>query len=218
MLWRSKEKTPQFDFSSLVHGKRLPILTLDERWLQLFPEESMPENIRQLRDNLNNLLKKQGKLMEDIKGLKRYKSQLMQEIVENMEVDETPLGKLKAKKLSKNQKLLLEAREKLEQAEHELDNIPNEIESANEALMVESSGICYEQMKKNYETSKQLEEEIAQLRDTLKQKILEKQDCETDNTMMYSYMHDIYGVEIMELLDVGYKKKEKEEKEEKKEE
>lgn len=217
---KNKSKKNEIDFSQVMKGKKFPLLILDEHWIKLFPEEKMPQQLRELRNQLNDLLKKQSRVMEELKGIKRYKSQLMQEIVDNMEVDETPTGQIKGKKLQKNQKMILDMNEKLKATEESLEQIPIEIEELNEVLVAESSRICYEKMRQNQENVQQLEQEINNLRVLLKQKIIQKQDEQAESIEIYSYMHNMFGAGIMEFMDESYRRsleeemKRKEEQEE----
>ena len=198
---RVNKNNRQLDFKEIFHNKNIPILTLDERWLALFPEYDMPENIKILRDKLNELLKKQGRVLEEIKSSKRYKSQLMQEIITNMEVTDSMLGKLKEKKLEKNKRLILKVNDQLTLWEEELANLPYEIKQANEELMNATTLIFYDRLEKNENKLKQLDDDIARMRIELKEKILEKQDLEINSTSLYSYMHDVLGAKVMERLD-----------------
>ena len=68
----------------LVHGKKLPILVLDERWYKLFPGGVKPEEVKTLEKKCNELLKEQGKLVNEIKDLRRGKKKLMDAIVSGM--------------------------------------------------------------------------------------------------------------------------------------
>ena len=209
---KNKSKKNEIDFSQVMKGKKFPLLILDEHWIK--------QQIRELRNQLNDLLKKQSRVMEELKGIKRYKSQLMQEIVDNMEVDETPTGQIKGKKLQKNQKMILDMNEKLKATEESLEQIPIEIEELNEVLVAESSRICYEKMRQNQENVQQLEQEINNLRVLLKQKIIQKQDEQAESIEIYSYMHNMFGAGIMEFMDESYRRsleeemKRKEEQEE----
>ena len=56
-----------------VAYKRLPIVILDERWHRLFPEKEKTSEIRKLEKNLNELLKRQGQITNDLKALKKIK-------------------------------------------------------------------------------------------------------------------------------------------------
>ena len=202
MFGKSKDKVNNiYNFSEAVEGRKFPLLILDEKWLELFPEEEMSDRIKELCTKLRKAMAKEGKINTDVKAYKRYKSQLMQEIVENMEVDDTKLGMLKAKKLEKNQKLINELKEKISNAEGELADMPFELNEINRELMIESSNECYKKMIANGKDIKELETEIAGLQRELAEKTAIKQAKESENNVIYSYMHNIYGAGIMEKLD-----------------
>lgn len=184
-----------------LQNKNVPLLILDEKWLEIFPEHLQNAEIRRLVAQLNDLLKKQGRGQEEIKGLKRYKSQMMQEIVQYMGADESALGRLKQKKLDKNQKKILELNEQLEEAEDSLSDMPYRLRQVNAELMLESTRVCYERFRTNKERLSELDGEVAQLREKLKLRLLEKQEREMQDGKMYSYLHSMLGVELMEELD-----------------
>ncbi|MBQ9119901.1 MAG: hypothetical protein IJY09_07625 [Lachnospiraceae bacterium] len=185
----------------LLKNKNIPILILDERWLEIFPEHLQNDEIRSMVTELTKLLKKQGGLADNIKGMKRYKTQLMQEIVENMETDETALGRLKRRKLDKNQKKILELKESMSTKELELAEMPYQIRELNARLLEESTRVCYGRFRVSQERIEELDEDIRSLKEQLRKKLLEKQDCEAKNELMYSYLHDLLGARVMERLD-----------------
>ena len=45
------------------------------------------------------------------------------------------------------------------------------------------------------------------MRVSLKKNILQKQSKEVNNAELYSYMHDIFGHDVMELFDMKYEPK-----------
>lgn len=185
-------------FYDIVKNKKLPILTLDNRWHELFDEENKTAEIRNLEQKVNNLLKRQGKLVNDIKDLKKLKSNLLQEIVQNMDVSS---DKAKEKKLSKNKQYVEEINEKLDAYMDELGDLPYQIREVNEQLMVETIHAFYSRLDSNREELKEVMEWINKTREELKQKILLKQDLEAKNTKIYTYMHDILGAGLMEDFD-----------------
>ena len=81
-------KRRDLEFETLVRealkGKKVPILVLDRRWHTLFPQGEKPAEIIQLEEKLNELLKRQGYLVNDIKDLKKTKKKLMEGIVAGM--------------------------------------------------------------------------------------------------------------------------------------
>lgn len=184
-----------------LQSKNVPLLILDEKWLEIFPEHLQNVTIRGMVSELNALLKKQGKQNDDIKGLRRYKSQMMQEIVQYMGADETAVGRLKQRKLDKNQKKILELNEQLKETEDSLSDMPYRIRQANAQLMLESTRVCYDRFRVNKGKMQELEDEISSLREKLRLRVLEKQEREMQDEKMYAYLHSLLGVQLMEELD-----------------
>jgi ElaB/YqjD/DUF883 family membrane-anchored ribosome-binding protein len=197
------KKDKKIDFNSIVKNRKLPILTLDARWHELFPEDNKTAEIKDLELKLNNLLKRQGKMVNDIKDMKRLKNNLLKDIMDNMDTGKDHVRKDKDRKLDKNKQYINELNEKITSAMNELADIPYLIKEANEALMVASMDIFYSNLERNKAEIKEISDWIAEVREELKTKILVKQDMETKNTLLYSYMHDILGADIMEAFDKG---------------
>lgn len=182
-------------------NKKIPILTLDTRWHELFPEYDKPDYIKGLEEQVNTLIKRQGKLTTDIKEIKALKKKLIHEIIERMDTDTLSTKAENEKKLEQNHKLIQEANEKIAEYDEELGRVPYLIKEANKNLMIESMSICYNQLQMNTKEIQQLEDWILKTREELKDKILMKQDIEKKNETMYTYMHDLLGVEVMEMFD-----------------
>jgi predicted nucleic acid-binding Zn-ribbon protein len=195
------------NFSNIVKNKKLPILTLDNRWHELFTEGQKTPEIAELEQEVNNLLKKQGKLVNDIKDMKKLKSNLLKDIMENMDVSNDVLGRAKEKKLDKNKQFINELNDKIEKSMDELAELPYQIKEVNERLMAESINCFYDCLDMNKTELKEVAAWITEIREELKKKILIKQDLEAKNSKIYTYMHDIFGVELMELFDKEYNKK-----------
>ena len=76
---KSEENGKQREsFSQALEGKRIPVLTLDNKWYRLLTEEARSE-VSDLERQLNELLKQQGKLNNEVKNIKRLKKKLMEE-------------------------------------------------------------------------------------------------------------------------------------------
>lgn len=188
-------------FDIIVKDKKLPILTLDNRWHELFPEGAKNSKIRELEQLVNNHLKTQGRLVNDIKDLKKLKSSLMNDIVENMDVIAEKAEKAKDKKMDRNKQYIEGINERLDRYTEELADIPYKIKEANERLMIESIKICYQRMSSHKEELDKINEWISNTRKELKMKILSKNDMEEKNTQIYSYVHDILGADMTESFD-----------------
>ena len=75
---------------------------------------------------------------------------------------------------------------------------------------METMRICYDRLHKNTEEIKALDSWIIKTRMELKKKIVQKQEKETANHELYSYMHDILGSKVMEIFDMKYDPEESE--------
>ena len=84
----------------------------------------------------------------------------------------------------------------------------------NERLMLASMEFCYEKLRTNDEEIKEIDAWIKQVRIDLKKNIIKKQNREINSKEIYSYMHDIFGAEIIDVFDL----KEEDEQEQIKEE
>lgn len=197
----SMGKRKNINFKVLVKDKKLPILTLDGRWHELFPEGAKSNHIKELEHKVNNLLKKQGKLVNDIKDMKDLKKSLLNEIVANMDVSPEKQGKLIEKKLVKSKQFVNELNQRIDKAMDELAEIPYMVKEANEELMAESIKICYNKLNQSHHEINDINQWIAKTRNELKEKIILKQEMEQKNTTAYTYMHDVLGPDLMELFD-----------------
>ena len=72
-------------YKPALAGKKIPILTLDNKWHKLFTQKKPDKKLRRLEEELNELLKKQGKLTSEIKDIKKLKKKLLDGIVANAE-------------------------------------------------------------------------------------------------------------------------------------
>ena len=192
------------DFKELLQGKSIPILTLDNQWHKLFTQTGDNEEIHQYEETLNELLRRQGKLNTEIKSLNVYKKKLMQEIMSIMELPDSPA---KEKKMSENKRLIEESNEKLEAYNDELLDLPRLINQANLELMNVSMKLCYAKIQQIVNDIDEINRWVAAFRMQLKKKMLLKQQKEIWNDELYSYMHNIFGVDVIELFDMKYNPK-----------
>ena len=76
-----------------IDGKKIPSLTLDQKWHRLFTQTGVSAEIKRKEEKVNELLKKQGGLQTRQKDIKRLKNKLMQEVLSSMEGEEKPKGR-----------------------------------------------------------------------------------------------------------------------------
>ena len=185
----------------VITSKKIPIVTLDERWHQLFPSGKKTFQIRRLEEKLNQLLKEQGRLVNDAKSMKKLKNQLMNEIVQNMCDSDQKSEESRLRTLARNQKMITELNEKLKNTDNELEAIPKKIKACNEELVYESVRVSYDQIAKDLHKIKELNDWIEETRNKLKEKLVIKQELEESNNVAYTYLHDMLGANVMEGID-----------------
>jgi len=197
-MGKSQEK-----FENAISNIKVPILVLDNKWHRLFGKVEPTKEIQNLEKKLSDLLKEQGKLVNENKSLKKIKQNLMNEIVENMD-DSDSNSKSNDKKLSENKRLINEANEKIANNEDRLLELPKEIDMINRSLMSETMSMCYDRLQENTSLIEEIALWIKDIRIKLKKNILKKQELEVYNAEVYSYMHDIFGPQVMEIFDMKY--------------
>ncbi len=191
-------------FESALGQKKIPVLTIDKKYLDLVAAVGSNSYMEELEGKLNELLKAQGKANTEIKDIKKLKAKLMQEIVEN--ADNSSISeKEKEKKAEENTRLIKECNEKIEKYEDDILDLPHEIDEVNRALMVELMDNCYDVMKSNEADIEETAKWITQIRIELKKRLVKKQDMELKNQSIYAYMHDIFGAEVIEIFDMKFK-------------
>lgn len=190
-------------FSEALRGKRLPVLTLDNKWYRLLDGEAR-KSVAGTEEQLNALLKRQGKLNTETKDIKKLKKKLMGEIVTMADEAEQKGDPELEKKLEQHKRLVEECNERLEEYQDELMELPREIDRLNFELMLTTMDCCYAAMQENTEGIREISEWVKDIRVELKKQLVRKQEMEQRNHAIYSYMHDIFGAEVLELFDMTY--------------
>ena len=187
------------EFKKALKGKKLPILTLDNKWYQLFTQHNNHPDTDALAEQLKALVAKQGKLNTEVKEIRKLKSKLMDEIVAG--IDNTPLTD---KEMEDHKRLINECNDKIDASQDALLDLPKQIDELNFQLMVQTMDICYKAMAENTEEILRISDWITKVRIELKKNVIRKQEKEWLNQAMYAYMHDIFGPEVIEIFDMTY--------------
>ena len=188
-----------------LEGKRIPVLTLDHKWHHLFSMMEPDAKLQKLEEKLNILLKRQGKLNTESKNIKLIKKKLMDEIMQLMEKNDAA----SQKKTEENRRLIEECNEKLDEYQDELLDLPKEIDMANRALMLRTMEMCYEVLQVNTAEIQEIGQWIDQVRIELKKNVIRKQEKEIKNQELYTFMHNIFGANVIEIFDMKYNPSEK---------
>ena len=191
-------------YKPALSGKKIPILALDHNWHKLFSLAHITPEIESLENQVNDLLKKQGKNTTEQKSVKALKKKLMDEIVELADkLDETGDQGIQ-KKIDEHKRLIQECNEKLDELKDEELDIPRDLDQANYQLMLRTMEACYERLDQNMAEIKKQEEWISKIRVELKKVVIRKQEKEIDTYELYSYMHDIFGPDVIDIFDMHY--------------
>ena len=193
-------------YMSALEGKSIPILTLDDKWHQLFTQTEMTPEIESLADELNALVDRDAKIRTETKKIKKLMKSLLSEIVP-LRVKANKYTSNKAaieKEISERTRLINECNDKLDGHNDELMDLSRQIYDVDYKLMIETMNACYETLHSNTEYIKGLDEWISKVRVELKKNVIYLQEAEMENYNLYSYMHQIFGPEVIDLFDLKY--------------
>lgn len=197
-------------YKPALEGKNIPVLTLDSKWHQLFSKMEKTEQIITIESELNEMLRRQGKLNSELKEIKALKKKLMDDIMVSADIlDKDAKNKKEEKKLEESKRLLNECNERMSNDEDELIDLPRNIYKKNQELMLATMEICYEEIHTNAKEIEEISAWITQMRKELKKKIIRKQEGEMKNKELYAYMHDIFGPSVIEMFDIQVSEEEK---------
>ncbi len=193
----------QKEFLKALEGKRISPLTLDNKWHQLFDGAEIPAEIRAKADELNELLKQQGNINNELKKVKGLKKKLLDEMVTL--ADDAASGVPNAEKeLEQHKRLIEDCNGHIDDYQDQLLDFPKLIDHVNRDLMIMTMDDCYDRLKENNKEIEEIGKWIDEFRRELKKNVVRKQDRELANHRLYSYMHDIFGTEVIEIFDMQY--------------
>lgn len=191
-------------YEPALQQKKIPVLTLDHKWHLLFGTAEATEAILKLEEQLNDLLKRQGKLNTESKEIRKLKKKLMEEIVPMVDSLAQKKDASLEKKIDDHKRLINECNEKLDAYREELLELPGQIDRVNSGLMLATMDACYDKLKDNTAEITEIGDWITQVRIELKKKIIRKQEKEQQNHELYSYMHAIFGADVINMFDMKY--------------
>lgn len=192
-------------FKNALANAKVPVLVLDKKWYVLRKKAGTTQEINRLEEELKSLLKRQGKITNEINAIKKLKKELMSDIVTNMDDGKADRdNKISDKKLDDNKRLINEANEKISSYEDEMLELPREIDRVNKELMLKTMELCYDKLSENTDDIEQIADWIKNIRIELKKKVIKKQEMELENSDFYAFMHNIFGQDAMNLFDMKY--------------
>lgn len=191
-------------FKPALSKTEIPILTLDHNWHKLFTQANATPEIKKLEKKLNALLKEQGKINTEEKKLKAVKRKLMDEIIQLADRYDGRRDDAVQKAMDRQKEMVEECSKRLEDLREENEDLPREIEEVNRQLMLKTMEICYKRLEENRIEIEEYEEWINKVRVKLRETIIRKQERETNTYELYSYMHNIFGRDVIDIFDMHY--------------
>lgn len=184
-------------YKPALSGKKIPLLPLDNKWYKLMSGYTMTEQMVADEEEIKELLKKQGRLNTSLKELKKKKNHLMAQIVGNMDEEAgSTMDDIKEQ--------IEECNRTMDEYMDELIDIPKLLNEINYRLMLGTMELCYDSIKTNTEAINEIGDWIDNIRKELKLNVVRKQEKEYKNQQIYSYMHDIFGADVIDIFDMKY--------------
>ncbi|MBD5087519.1 MAG: hypothetical protein HDT30_01715 [Clostridiales bacterium] len=186
-------------FLEHFRGVEIPILTLDERWLTMFPDGQKSKKVLRLEKDLKEAFKYQAKLAEDLKVAESAKKQLMDRIIRNMKIAQ--ISEEEAMLQEKSQEFIRELNERISKMESQYEVMPQKIKDLNEALLMESLRFCYRKMSANRDNIQKQEVLIQEAKKLLEERTAKKKEMQKQNERMYVFVHHLFGRNVLEIFN-----------------
>ncbi len=183
----------------------IPVVTLDNKWHKIWTMIEKPADVKKQENALNDLLRKQGKYGTDSKDIKKLKKKMMDEILTLSDSNDPE----DIKKVEENKRLIEECNDKLNKIDEDMGDLPSQIDEINRDIMDVTARLIYDVMHQNEKEIDKLADWIAGIRVELKKNVVRKQEMEIQNGVMYSYMHDVFGSDVADMMDMKYNPMEK---------
>lgn len=194
MAKREYDIVTKEEIIELIKKSRLPVLTLDRKWLNIFNTDEKSDEIAILEKKVNTSLKSQGTINTKRDELIGLKKTLMKEIVSNMDAEENSRAR---KKVDKSKELIEDINDELLLLQDKELDVPSNINNANALLAYQSLEEIYNKIKKNDDDIGSLEKWIDETRIELKKRILVREKKREENELMDKYISDTFHPEVV---------------------
>lgn len=194
MAKRDEEYFSKDEIIAMIIRSRLPVLTLDRKWLGVFSNGEKSAKIKTLEEKVNKSLKSQGSINTKREDLIRLKKTLMREIVTNMDAKENSRER---KKVTKSKELIEDINEQLILLEGKELDVPSNIEYANAQLAFQSIEEVHDMLEQNDEDIESLNEWIEETRAEIKRRIELREAKMDQNARMEKFLESTFRPEII---------------------
>lgn len=182
------------DVIKLIKRSKLPILTLDKKWHNIFNNNEKSDNIKELEEKVNLSLKNQGHINTKRNELKGLKKKLMKEIVSNMDAEENSRAR---KKVTKSKELIEDINDELLLLESKELDVPVNLNMVNAHLGFASLEEMHDKLEDNEIDIENLDRWIEETRIELKKRILLREKKRDENEKIEKYIIDTFHPEVI---------------------
>ncbi|MDE6209470.1 MAG: hypothetical protein K2M73_07330 [Lachnospiraceae bacterium] len=182
------------DIIKLIKRSKLPILTLDKKWHNIFNNNEKSDNIKDLEEKVNLSLKNQGHINTKRNELKGLKKKLMKEIVSNMDAEENSRAR---KKVTKSKELIEDINDELLLLESKELDVPVNLNMVNAHLGFASLEEMHDKLEDNEIDIENLDRWIEETRIELKKRILLREKKRDENEKIEKYIIDTFHPEVI---------------------
>lgn len=204
MKYRNENKLLNF----LESKKKIPIIILDEVFLNKFPKDKKNSIIISLEELLKDKIKQEASLINENKDLKIKKKLYLSDIIilsEQMQIQTSDKYVIMMNEL---QTKIHEMNNKIIKNEDLLLKMPKEIEKANIKLVEEIVKVCYNVMRVSETEIEVLTPKLEDIREKLSKTMALKTMHQEDFNNTYNLLHNLVGQDVINFLDEEYKTKE----------
>jgi len=185
---------------NIILKNKIPILINDENWIKLFSDVD-DKYIKSHKEELEELLKEQKKIENEISSLQREKLKCMKMILGISDAVNNEEKVESVSLLDEYSEKIYGINDKIDDLTFQLETIPKEIREANYELLKATVKYGYRELKTKEKKLEETTEELKELKERLKQLINEKHDYEEWVSGTYTFLHGMLGNKEMEKLD-----------------
>ena len=189
---------------SVLRKNNIRILSIDERWKGLFSAFAMKPGIEKMQNDMNEIVKKQAILLQEMDQMEPSKKKAMQQIMyltkEAFENDN---------KQAKD--ALQKCREEIERLNlrwsvlvEELSAVEEKLKNANFELLVESIRDVFTTLKTNIDRSNAIDSEVLKLEEQLVALKAEKMTINLDWSGVLKYFDSLIGNEELKRFETSF--------------
>ncbi len=192
--------------ASILRKNNIVLLTIDERWTSLFSGKSLPPKLNELQNIMNDMLRKEASLRQEMENIEPSKKKALQQIMK-LTKDAFEGGDAKAKdSLQKSRDEIERINLRWSSLVEEIDTIELELKELNLQILKQTVIAVIETMQKGKEKLPSIVSEISRLEKEA-EVLKDERNRFIDNWNLLSEpFTKLYGTEYVHMLESTFVK------------